>query len=668
MNRFFYWKLAITNIKNNQKTVIPYALTCFITTAMFYMIVSLARNENILHLPGGNSVQLLLNLGTYIVGIFAVIFLFYTNSFLMKRRKKEFGIFNILGLEKKHIAKVIGYETLQIGIGSLVAGLCFGILMDKAMFLIVTKMFQAEVILGFSISISAIRTTITLFCIIHGLILLNAIRQIHLANPIELLHSGNYGEKEPKNKWIVTFIGMLCLAGGYYISLTTKNILTAMGLFFVAVILVIIGTYLLFTTGSITLLKILKSRKHYYYKTKHFISISSMMYRMKKNAVGLANICILATMVLVMISTTGSLWFGIDDIMNKRYPTEFSVEQGVDKDKKKSYIEGLDELDQKVESVLKKEGKESKNKVMYTGLTFSVLKKGEGLQIDVSSDDISDINNIYYITFITLEDYNRMVGEDNKLKEDEILFYSSKGFEKQQTIDLLNESYTIKKRIHQLPIPDTDALDLANCFVVVPDETILEHFYEKEKEILSEKNATNIRHYISWDIDGTNEEKIDIYHLLDKTMAKEKNSYFIDCRAEEYVGFRSFYAGFLFIGVFLSILFLMATILIIYYKQISEGYEDKERFEILQKVGMDQHEVKSSIQSQIITVFFLPLLLAAVHICFAFPIIYRLLNMLYLDNRGLFIICTVICFFIFALIYSIVYRMTARIYYSIVTK
>lgn len=279
-------KLARTNIKKNSKTILPYLFTCVMTTTMFYILCSLSKNEGLMNMPGGMELQLVLSLGKYVIGIFAVIFLFYTNSFLMKQRKKEFGVFNILGLEKRHIAKVIAYEILMIAVISIGLGLVFGILLDKAMYLMLLKLFDAPIVLGFYISKKVLITTVLLFFIIHFLIFLNSIRQIHLANPIELLHSGNYGEREPKNKWILTGFGLLCLLVAYYISITTKNIFAVLGLFFIAVVLVMIGTYLLFTSGSITFLKVLKANKNYYYQTRHFISVSSMMYRMKKMPLG----------------------------------------------------------------------------------------------------------------------------------------------------------------------------------------------------------------------------------------------------------------------------------------------------------------------------------------------------------------------------------------------
>ena len=284
MNKLFYPKLALTNIKKNSKTYIPFLLTCIITIALFYDICSLAGNSGLDSMPGAGEMRMMLILGTYVVGFFAIIFLFYTNSFLMKRRKKEFGLFNILGMEKRHVSLIIAYETLLTAVISLSLGFLIGISLDKLLFMAIGKMFDSNITLGFYISSSAIKTSLILFGLIFLFMYLNSVRQIKLANPIELLHSTEYGEKEPKSKWIMTILGIVCLSIGYYISLTTKNPITAMMLFFCAVILVIIGTYLLFTAGSVTLLKALKKNKGYFYKPNHFISVSGMIYRMKQNA------------------------------------------------------------------------------------------------------------------------------------------------------------------------------------------------------------------------------------------------------------------------------------------------------------------------------------------------------------------------------------------------
>ena len=326
MRKGFYTKLAASNIKKNSRTYIPYIITCIITAAMFYIINSLSNNESIKKLYGGETILITLGYGTYVTAIFAFIFLFYTNSFLMKRRKKEFGVLNILGMEKRHISKVLLLENIYIAFITMLLGIIIGMVLDKAMFLILTKMLGAEHSPGFYISKEALIHTVIFFR--HNFffcIYLNSLRQIHLSKPIELLNGGNVGEKEPKTKWFMAILGVICLAVGYYISVTSKNPVESLSSFLIAVILVIAGTYLIFIAGSIAFLKSLRKNKRYYYKTKHFTAVSGMIYRMKQNAVGLANICILSTMVLVMISSTSSLVFGMNDLVKTRYPNDITI-------------------------------------------------------------------------------------------------------------------------------------------------------------------------------------------------------------------------------------------------------------------------------------------------------------------------------------------------------
>lgn len=309
-----YPRLAFDNIRKNARTYIPYILTCSFTIAMFYIMKSLSLNKGIENVQGGSTILTMFELGTYIIAIFVCIFLFYTNSFLMKNRKKEFGVFNILGMEKRHISKLVGFESLYAAVISFALGIFIGVILDKLMFILILKIMKSEIPLGFHISKGAILSTVILFGILFTLIFLNSLRMIHLSKPIELLKGGNTGEKEPKAKWLLALMGIICLGAGYYIAVTVKNPLKVLTLFFVAVILVIVGTYLIFTAGSIALLKILKANKKYYYKTNHFISVSGMIYRMKQNAVGLANICILSTMVLVTLSPTVAMIVGVEDI------------------------------------------------------------------------------------------------------------------------------------------------------------------------------------------------------------------------------------------------------------------------------------------------------------------------------------------------------------------
>ena len=662
MTKLFYPKLALTNIKKNSKTYIPFLLTCIITIALFYDICSLAGNSGLDSMPGAGEMRMMLILGTYVVGFFAIIFLFYTNSFLMKRRKKEFGLFNILGMEKRHVSLIIAFETLFTAVISLSLGFLIGISLDKLLFMAIGKMFDSNITLGFYISSSAIKTSLILFGLIFLFMYLNSIRQIKLANPIELLHSTEYGEKEPKSKWIMTILGIVCLSIGYYISLTTKNPITAMMLFFAAVILVIIGTYLLFTAGSVTLLKALKKNKKYFYQPNHFISVSGMIYRMKQNAAGLANICILSTMVLVMISTTFSLWIGMEDLTKQRYPREIVA-----------YINANEEDIQTIRDVsdqlLKDKNFEKENILDYRYVEFTGYQKEQSILTDRKNIYSNMTDAICTVMVTDLDDYNRSMNTNYTLDENEILLYGNRKKYEYDQFEVFDYKFKVKEQVDEFMGNGNSAANVASgYFIVVKDKTIVNDIYRLQKEVYGDY-ASNLYNYYGFDIDASDTVIKEYYHSLVRNLGDVGlEGYDVECKTISYAGFIALYGGFLFIGIFLSILFIMATILIIYYKQITEGYEDKERFEIMQKVGMDHKLVKKSINSQVLTVFFLPLVTAVIHLAFAFPIVSKLLSMLMLSDIELFIYCTLGCIGVFTLVYILIYSITAKSYYSIVKR
>lgn len=661
MNKLFYPKLALTNIKKNRKTYIPFLLTCIITIAMFYDISSLAGNDGLNAMPGAGEMRMMLTLGTFVVGFFAIIFLFYTNSFLMKRRKKEFGLFNILGMEKRHVSLIIAYETLITAIISLSLGFLIGISLDKFLFMAIGKMFSAQTTFGFYISTNAMKYSFILFGLIFFFMYLNSIKQIKLANPIELLHSSEFGEKEPKSKWIITILGILCLSIGYYISLTTQNPISAMLLFFGAVILVIIGTYLLFTAGSVTLLKALKKNKRYFYKPNHFISVSGMIYRMKQNAAGLANICILSTMVLVMISTTFSLWIGIDDLTKQRYPREIlSYTKAVEQD-----IEPIKNI---ADEVLQEMHLTKENVLDYKYVEFAGIQQESFINTDRGSIYSNVADAICTILVTDLKSYNQNMNTNYTLDDNEILLYANrKAFDYGQ-FSVFDYNFNIKEQVDEFMGNGNSAANIASgYFIVVKDESVLNDIYNKQKKAYG-NYSSNLYNYYGFDIDASESDIEQYYNNLIDSYKDAGIKYDVECKTVSYAGFIALYGGFLFIGIFLSILFIMATILIIYYKQITEGYEDKERFEIMQKVGMDQKLVKKSINSQVLTVFFLPLITAVIHLAFAFPIVSKLLSMLMLSDIQLFIYCTLGCIGVFTIVYILIYSVTARSYYSIVKR
>lgn len=661
MKMSFYPKLAAGNMKKNARTYVPYMLTCIITVAMYYIVKSLSQNPGVKEMIGGGYLSELMFIGSHVVALFAVIFLFYTNSFLVKRRKKEFGVFNILGMEKRHLAWVLGWETVYLALGSLVLGLLLGIIMDKAMYLLVGKIIGGGVSLGFFVSARVIGQTVQIFAVIFLLICINAIRQVHVADPIALLQAGNAGEKEPSTRWLLALAGLVSVGGGYYIAVTVSDPVASLLLFFVAVVLVIIGTYLLFTAGSIALLKILRKNRKYYYRTRHFVSVSGMIYRMKQNAVGLANICVLSTMVLVMVSTTTSLMIGMEDVVRERYPADIMVYfKGDAPQGNQAYIEAIRALQ-------RERGLAVKNEMAYLYLGLSAsheYKYEESHEIGVTSA----LDSMDELFLITLDDYNAVMKERKTLEEGEVMVYSNRTSYDLPVFKLLGREYRVAEKLDSFVGNGQYSANMCNTiYIVVPDREALLEIYDAQRELLGE-NARSIRQVYGFDMDADEEEQNAFYNDLLDCMAQNGISAVTEARAEAKSSFISLYGGLFFIGVFLGVLFVMATVLIIYYKQISEGYDDRERFSIMQKVGMSRDEVKSAIHSQVVTVFFLPLIVAGIHVTAAFPLISKLLVLMQLTNTKLFIACTGACFLVFAVMYVFVYNLTARTYYRIVSR
>lgn len=668
MRNSFYFRLALTNIKKHARNYVPYIITCVITIAMFYIIKSLAFNldKNLSSISAATS----MNLGSIVVAIFAIIFLFYTNSFLLKKRKKEFGLYNILGMEKKHMSALIATESLIISVISLVLGLIIGIALDKLIFMIVIKLLDGQSPLGFTIIPEAILHTVVLFCIIFAAILLNSVRIVYTTKTIDLLHGSNTGEKEPKTKWLLAILGVLCLGGGYTISIISKSPVSAIGLLFVAIVLVVIGTYFIFVAGIIALLKLLRKNKGFYYKTNHFISISGMIYRMKQNAVGLANICVLSTMVLVMVSTTSSLVIGMQDTINTISPYDYSI----------SVVDG--KTNQQVKDDIKNTAADNNLKITkfvdYQYLEFNADLKYNYI---TASDYSVESENLVGLIIVTQQDYNMLTNSNVELSDDQVMMFCQKSFP-YSDLTIFDQRYKVKesRKISDF-IPGKNLIGYSiydSYGIVVKDNSQLQQiskyynsFYKNSGT--NEYNEPNCCFYeCNFNVDADLKKQLEFNEII-KNSELYQGSYYHDSisstfKSEILQAFRDTYSSLFFLGIFLSILFIMATILIIYYKQISESYDDKERYEIMQNVGMSHTEVKRTIRSQVLTVFFLPLIMAGVHVAFAFPIMSRVLSLLGLMNVTLYIICTVICFLVFALMYGIIFAITSRLYYKTVNK
>lgn len=659
-----YTKLAITNIKNNRQFYFPYLLTGIITVAMFYIMCALESNPGIQSMPGAKDLGLILRLGIGVIGIFAVIFLFYTNSFIIKRRKKELGIYNILGMEKRHIAKILSKEAFFTAIIAIGGGLVTGVLFHKLACMLLYRMIGFNGGITFSFSKKGVMITAILFAIVYLLTYIYDLFQVQLANPIELLQSGNKGEREPKTKAIMAVLGVLCLGAGYFIAITTKNPIKALTLFFVAVILVIIGTYLLFTAGSIALLKILRRNKGYYYQTKHFTSVSGMIYRMKQNAVGLANICILSTMVLVAVSTTVSLYVGVEDIMKERYPNEINIRAYYD-----TGAPSEDSIAPIVEKSVKESGRKIRHEEDYLELYFAAIKDQGQCSLDKEKVKTAG-DRVSGFVVLTREDCKKKYNEEiPELAENEVALFTIKKTD-MDTLVLENRSYHVKEIKQFQNTEDFETIaDMMDeyYYVIVNDVQDMERLWQLQKDIYQE-NSSSISRQVRLDIDGDSEQKKECFENIKTALGPEqaKARILIDSRQSSLDEFYQIYGGFLFLGLFLGILFLMITVLIIFYKQISEGYDDKERFSIMEKVGMSNDEVKATIRSQVRTVFFLPILMAAIHVGMAFPMIKRLLSLFGLSNTALFAGCMAGTILVFALIYLLVFLKTSKTYYKIV--
>lgn len=646
MNKLFYPKLAVINIKKNSKTYFPFILTCICTIMMFYIMHAISINKGLDGTGGVQSLKTILFLGTIVIGIFSAIFLFYTNSFLIKRRKKEIGLYNVLGLEKKHIAKILFYECIFTSAISLIIGLIGGIILNKLMFLLLIKMLNFKVHFGFSISMPSVIKTLIVFISIFFLNLLSNLFQIKILKPIELLKGSEQGEKEPKTKWIMTIIGVTALCTGYGIALNVKSPISALFLFFGAVILVMIGTYAIFTAGSIAVLKFLRKQKNFYYKTGNFISVSGMMYRMKQNAVGLANICILSTAVLVMLSTTISLYAGMDDFLKIRYPRDIVITV---RETNENQIQKVNET---LDSELKNSKIDIKDKIYYVDNSLEVIEKN-GKFLSVSEN--TDKSKISAIEVIPVSDYNRLQEKNVTLHDDEVILFSKvKGYN-DNTINIDGKTFKVKQRLDK-PVEglDNSMMDVVDTYII----------FVNNVDAVGKKGFKE--YTIGFNISGTNKDIISTSDKLNKKFAQNKMKASVESAVSGKEGFLSVYGGLFFLGIFLGTLFLMATVLIIYYKQISEGYEDKERFEIMQKVGMDKNEIRKTIRSQVLMVFFLPLVFTIIHIAFAFPMITKMLALLGLKNVNLFIFSTAMTIIVFAAIYTLVFSLTARAYYKIV--
>ena len=673
MSKAFYPRLAAQNCIKNGKFYFPYLLTVVISSAAFYINLALAQTGSLPELKRYFYLSMFMTVGTFVLGLFFIIFLIYTNSFLMKRRGKELALYNILGMGKGNIGLVLSFETLYTWLIGAGGGILLGMLLQRLITMLVTRMLRIDVKYEFFISVYGIAVTAIFFGALLFVTLLLNLGRLHVQKPVELLRQGNVGEREPRTRWLLTILGLLSLGGGYAIALTTHNSIQAIGVYFVAVFLVIIGTYCLFSAVSVAVLKALRKNKGFFYRTGNFIGVSGMLHRMNRNAVGLANICILSTMVLVMISATLALFLGTEDAIATRYPGDLNAEVWYWTDRPFD----TDRAEQKLTEALKEQGATVTGSLSYSTTNRPAAFDGSSFIIQ---DDVYDTGSDRILILLTAEDYNKLSGQKVSLAKDQLLISGSDSLVGDVRFVFRGESGEQVMRFSAAPTAEAFSLSSGDVYlgmvdyIILPDPDTLKEFENNCARALGEDEA-----FLSWyceiNTDGSDEEKAAWSAAISAPdncgLAGDDSIQWqlfrMDTQAENRQDFYTMNGGFFFLGVFLGFVFLMATVLIIYYKQISEGYEDRERFRIMRQVGLEKREIRRSINVQILIVFFAPLVVAGVHVAFDFNLVRLMLILFGLNNAALTAWCTVGTFLAFALIYALVYLLTARVYYRIVS-
>ena len=686
MKKGFYLKIAFENIRKNTQLYVPRILAEAGLLGCFYIMITILHDDRLADSLGGSYLQMFMSFGSFVIGLLSFILILYVNSFLMKRRKSEYGLYNVLGMEKRHVIRVLFAESVIASLASAAAGIMFGILFYKASSVLICRLMHSGIVPGFYyLNEGTIIFPAFVFMFLDMVAFLIGSLSIIFMKPVDMLAGKHLGEKEPRVRWILLIVGIVTLGTGYYISLTTKSPLQALLLFFLAVLLVIIGTYCLFVAGTTFVLKCLKKSKKYYYQKNHMPAVAGLLFRMKQNAVGLASIAILATGVLVMISTTVSLYSGVQDTMNSNYPKQVYLSAFSEDGELVNHV-SFDILSDIVYKAAENNGLEITDMEKTNMLTVSYLSRDDALLTKPEAEELGswDMEELTSAIFITEDTYERLKGQtlvttdarDLGLEKDEIAFSRimstvSNIAEVPETLTIAGKTYKVKENILYFPISATygNIVDLIG--IVVADEEVMDDIYRAQKESYGEY-ASEYASRLGLDFSDKNvsAETGDGFTNDVKTMLDEQFpdgiNFMIDSKWESLHNVLDMYGTFLFLGILLGFVCLFSTILIIYYKQISEGYEDRSRFQIMEKIGMEEREVKRTIGSQLILQFFLPLVTSAIHTMMAFPILLKLLKILMLTNTSLFVTCTLITLLVFGVVYVTVYMLTARTYYRIV--
>lgn len=674
----FYPRLAWDGLRKNRRLVFPYMLTCICMIAMFYILAFLASPEITDLLPkGARTTAEIMTLGSYVIAVFSIIFLYYTNSFLIRRRAREFGLYNVLGMNKGNLARIMTFESLITSAVSLFLGLFLGIVLSKLAELGLMRIIGGTITYSLHIDMGCVVNTVLFYLAIFTVIWLSSIIRVSRSTAVSLLNSEKAGEKAPKANWLLGILGVMILVTAYYIAVTIKSPLEALILFFLAVIMVIVATYLLMISGSVLLCRMLQKNRKYYYEPNHFVSVSSLVYRMKRNGAGLASIAIISTMVLVMISSASCLWFGTKDVVNSLYPGDVNLtvrfydRKLIDEDNLDAFRKVIDDF--RIEN-------RSETEMAFELPFIEAEGVAEGKTIDFGDfDESMMLTKIREVYFIPLSFYNEVTGHNITLNEGEALVSSSGTAVNYDHLELiLNgnvKNYRIIDSIDKKFVSGINTRDIIpKINLVVDDISAIAMFFENSQD---DPTPMNLIWRYSFDVKQSSMSKTDyaervadaIYDVMEKDPGTAGlYSVISEERESESVYLISSNGSLFFIGLMLSIVFIFATVLIIYYKQISEGYEDVGRFEIMRKVGMTREEIKKNINSQLLVVFFIPLAFAGMHLAFAFPMIGKLLAIFGLHNKGLFIFTTLISYVLFAAFYTMVYKVTSNVYYNIVSE
>ncbi len=667
-----YAKLALDGMRKNKQLYGPYLLTCGSLVMMSYFMSFLVRDPILTEMPFMGSLKAFFEMGYGILAVFALIFLFYTNSFLMRRRRKEFGLYHVLGMGKGPLGQILLWETIYTATVALVFGLAAGAAFSKLVELGFLHIMEAEVNYQLSVPPQSLLAPIRTYLPIFLLLYLNNWRKIRFSGALTLLGSEQSGERPPKANWVMGLGGVALLAAAYYLAVEVADPTTALAWFFNAVLMVIVATYLLMIFGSVLLCRVLQKNKHYYYQKHHFVSVSSMAYRMKRNGAGLASVCILATMVLVTLSSTACLYLGVQDAVAERYPREMNFQ--VDADRMEDLLPCVAAIRADIDGKAPEYGVEPRNAVAWTSRTLVGYVQENRVEVQKTRGyafTLEAMPHMNQIIFLSLEDYNVMMDTQETLAAEEALLYLNRGSYPYGTIDFAGgRTYTIKHQLDGMIANRQAAMNVMPTMILVvadPDAAVAQLENEEKQGIFYSWNYS-----FDTGLDKAGQANYwEGYTPLGAERESLKQLYQYSCvmesRTMERENFLTLYGGLFYLGILLSVVFLFAAVLILYYKQISEGYEDQARFDIMQKVGMTKPEIRKSINSQLLTVFFLPLLLAGCHLIFAFPMVQKIMMMFNLTDTTLFMAISGICFAVFALFYVVVYRVTSNVYYRLIS-